>query len=38
VAARLAELHPYDLPEFVVLDAAASAAYASWVRGSVTPA
>jgi periplasmic divalent cation tolerance protein len=29
--ARLRELHPYELPEFVVLDAAASAAYAAWV-------
>jgi periplasmic divalent cation tolerance protein len=30
--ARLRELHPYELPEFVVLDAAASAAYAAWVK------
>ena len=30
--ARLQALHPYELPEFVVLDAAASAAYAGWVR------
>ena len=30
--ARLRELHPYELPEFVVLDATASAAYARWVR------
>lgn len=30
--ARLHRLHPYELPEFVVLDAAASAAYAGWVR------
>ena len=30
--ARLRELHPYDLPEFVVLDATASAAYAAWVE------
>ena len=28
---RLAGLHPYELPEFVVLDAAASDAYAQWV-------
>jgi len=28
---RLRELHPYELPEFVVLDARASAAYAGWV-------
>ena len=32
--ARLRELHPYDLPEFVVLDATASAAYAEWVGES----
>jgi periplasmic divalent cation tolerance protein len=30
--ARLRELHPYDLPEFVVLEATASEAYAAWVR------
>jgi uncharacterized protein involved in tolerance to divalent cations len=35
LAARLRELHPYDLPEFIVLDAEASDAYASWVEGSV---
>ena len=29
--ARLRDLHPYELPEFVVLNAAASAAYAEWV-------
>jgi len=29
--ARLRELHPYELPEFVVLNADASAAYARWV-------
>ena len=28
---RLRELHPYELPEFIVLDAAASAAYGQWV-------
>jgi periplasmic divalent cation tolerance protein len=32
---RLKELHPYELPEFIVLDAAASAAYADWVREAV---
>ena len=32
--ARLQQLHPYDLPEFVVLGAAASVAYTEWVRGS----
>jgi periplasmic divalent cation tolerance protein len=31
--ARLRELHPYELPEFVVLDATASDAYAAWVSG-----
>jgi len=31
LAARLRELHPYELPEFIVLDAAASAAYGAWV-------
>jgi periplasmic divalent cation tolerance protein len=30
--ARLRDLHPYELPEFVVLDALASAAYGQWVR------
>src|SRR6185312_15111470 len=33
VEARLRELHPYELPEFVVIDAAASDAYAAWVSG-----
>ena len=33
--ARLHELHPYEVPELLVLDAAASAAYGGWVR-SVT--
>ncbi len=30
--ARLTALHPYDLPELLVLDAAASARYSAWVR------
>jgi periplasmic divalent cation tolerance protein len=30
--ARLRSLHPYDLPEFVVIDASASEAYARWVQ------
>ncbi len=30
--ARLRSLHPYELPEFVVIDAAASEAYARWVQ------
>jgi periplasmic divalent cation tolerance protein len=29
---RLRALHPYELPEFVVIDAAASAAYVGWVN------
>jgi periplasmic divalent cation tolerance protein len=28
---RLRDLHPYELPEFIVLDATASAAYGHWV-------
>ena len=31
---RLFELHPYDTPEFVVVDAEASSAYARWVTDS----
>jgi periplasmic divalent cation tolerance protein len=34
--ARLRELHPYELPEFVVLHATAGAAYAAWLRESTT--
>lgn len=33
--ARLKELHPYELPEFLVLSADASASYAEWLRGCV---
>ena len=33
--ARLRELHPYELPEFVVLDARASDTYGAWVGESV---
>lgn len=36
--ARVKELHPYQLPEFIVLNGAASTAYAAWVRESVEPA
>jgi periplasmic divalent cation tolerance protein len=32
---RLRALHPYELPEFVVLDARASTAYAGWVAEEV---
>jgi periplasmic divalent cation tolerance protein len=34
LAARLGELHPYELPEFIVLDAEASTAYAEWIDDS----
>jgi len=34
--ARLRALHPYELPELVVIDAAGSEAYGTWVR-DVTP-
>jgi periplasmic divalent cation tolerance protein len=33
--ARLRALHPYELPEFVVLDATASAAYAAWAQAAL---
>jgi periplasmic divalent cation tolerance protein len=34
---RLRELHPYEVPEFIVLDVAAvSDAYLAWVRDSVS--
>ena len=32
--ARVRELHPYETPEFVILEATASAAYAAWVGES----
>ncbi len=36
--ARLTELHPYDVPEILALEApAGSARYLDWVRASVTP-
>jgi periplasmic divalent cation tolerance protein len=34
LAARLRQLHPYELPEFIVLDAEASAAYGDWIDGN----
>lgn len=34
LAARLSELHPYELPEFIVLNAEASRAYAKWIDDS----
>jgi periplasmic divalent cation tolerance protein len=30
--ARLHELHPYEVPEFLVLDATGSDAYLAWIR------
>jgi periplasmic divalent cation tolerance protein len=33
--ARLGELHPYELPEFLVLPASAADAYLAWIRESV---
>jgi periplasmic divalent cation tolerance protein len=35
IEARFRELHPYELPEFIVLNAGASAAYAAWLEESV---
>ena len=35
--ARLRALHPYELPEFLVLAADASSAYRAWVEESVAP-
>jgi periplasmic divalent cation tolerance protein len=32
---RLRQLHPYELPEFLVLDATGSEAYLAWVGESV---
>lgn len=32
--ARLRQLHPYELPEFLVIDATGSEAYLSWVGES----
>ena len=32
--ARLRQLHPYELPEFLVLDASGSEAYLTWVEES----
>lgn len=31
---RILALHPYELPEIIVIDAAASEAYAGWVNDS----
>jgi periplasmic divalent cation tolerance protein len=35
IEARFRELHPSELPEFIILEAAASASYLEWVRESV---
>ena len=35
IEARFHELHPYELPEFVVLSAEASTAYLDWLGESV---
>jgi len=32
---RLRQIHPYELPEFLILDADGGAAYLAWVRESV---
>jgi len=34
--ARVRALHPYELPEFVVLSAEASEAYAAWVNATTS--
>jgi periplasmic divalent cation tolerance protein len=34
--ARLRAIHPYELPEFIVIDAEASAAYAGWVADAAS--
>lgn len=36
--ARLRELHPYELPEFVVIEGTPSEAYLLWVKGETEPA
>jgi periplasmic divalent cation tolerance protein len=33
--ARIRALHPYELPEFIVIDASASASYEGWVNSAV---
>lgn len=33
---RFRSLHPYELPEFVVIDAAASDAYAGWINDATS--
>ena len=36
--ARVRALHPYDLPEWVVIDSDAGGAYGTWVRDQTRPA
>ena len=36
IEARFREIHPYELPEFLILSAEASAAYLEWAGESVT--
>ena len=36
IEARFREMHPYELPEFIVLNAGASAPYLEWLGQSVT--
>jgi periplasmic divalent cation tolerance protein len=38
LAERIRELHPYQLPEILTLDAEASVAYAGWLRAETGPA
>ena len=35
IEARFREMHPYELPEFVVIEATASASYLAWIAASV---
>jgi len=35
--ARLRELHPYELPEFIVLGASAGDAYGAWIGEATRP-
>ncbi len=35
--ARLAELHPYEVPEVVVIDADGAASYEAWLEDAVRP-
>jgi periplasmic divalent cation tolerance protein len=36
IEARFRELHPYELPEFLILSASASTEYSSWLADAVT--